>query len=455
MFAFIEKLNLKGFKEKIGNHFSGRHQQYKKLALVLLLLAIFSLGIAGGYLLFKHQEQNQLLRKDIYVEFISEVYDSIKNNYWEKITDEQLSQLFKLGAEKILSSSQVLEKENKEGIREMIFRITKNMNKDQKKEFCVNLTNIVLVNLKPFGRSQLYSQKQENQLRETVANIDKGTDLYKSLGVEKTASQEEINKAYEQKVAELTPKKETSPEAAQELAEADRAFVTLSKPETKLIYDKSGIEPTVFGELATPDILHLKMTKLSPQTFDEFQKVVDEIDKAQNPTSLILDLRGNIGGAIDLLQYFLGPFIGQNQYAYDFFHQGDYQSFKTQVGWLASLVRYKKMVILVDNQTQSSAELMATVLKKYNVGILVGTATKGWGTVENTFPLKQQLDPNEKYSLFLVHSLTLRDDNQPIEGKGVDPVINIQDNDWQKQLLAYFNYQELVDAVEQILKNEN
>ena len=337
----------------------------------------------------------------------------------------------------------------------MILRMIKSMSEDKKKELVVNIANIVLVNLKPFGRSQLYTQKQETQLRETVNNIDKGTDLYQALGVEKDASPEQINQVYEQKLAELTPEKDTSIEAAQELALVNRAFEALSEPETRKIYDDSGIEPTVFAKLITPDILHLRLIKLSPQTFEEFQKVTDEIDKTENPTTLILDLKGNIGGAIDLLQYFMGPFIGQNQYAYEFFHQEQYQAFKTQVGWLPSLVRYKKVVVLIDEQTQSSAELMAAILKKYNVGILIGTTTKGWGTVENTFPIKQSLDPSEKYSIFLVHSLTLRDDNQPIEGKGVDPVINIKDKDWQKQFLAYFNYQELVNAVENIFKSEN
>jgi len=429
------------------------YHRYQKIILILLLVIIFALGIIGGYFYFSYKEINTLFKKNSYLEFTSQVYDTIKGNYWEKITDEQLSELFKLAAEKISASPQILEKENKQGVEEMILRIIKSMPEDKKKELVINVANVVLVNLKPFGRSQLYTQKQETQLRETVKNIDKGTDLYQALGVEKDASPEQINQVYEQKVAELTPEKDISIEAAQELALANRAFEALSEPETREIYDNSGIEPTVFTKFITPDILHLRLTKLSPQTFEEFQKVIDEIDKTKNPTTLILDLKGNIGGAIDLLQYFMGPFIGQNQYAYEFFHQEQYQPFKTQIGWLPSLVRYKKVVVLIDEQTQSSAELMAAILKKYNVGILIGTTTKGWGTVENVFPIKQSLDPSEKYSIFLAHSLTLRDDNQPIEGKGVDPIININDKDWQKQLLNYFNYQPLVDAVAEIFKD--
>ena len=426
---------------------------YSKIILGLVIVIIFGLGIGGGYLFFKQQGLSSLFKKDIYLEFTSEAYDVIKQNYWEKITDEQLTELFKLATEKVSESPQVLDTQDSKGVQEMMLRAIKDLDKDKKKEFVTNVVNIVLVNLKPFGRSQLYTMQQETQLRETVSNIDKGVDLYESLGVDKTASQEQIAQVYEEKKAELLHLKDTSPEAAQELAMAERAFAALSQEQARQTYDQTGAEPTILAQAPNPDIAYIRLTKLSPQSFEEFQTTANNIDKTQNPTALILDLRGNIGGSIDLLQYFLGPFIGQNQLAYEFFHQEEYQPFKTQVGWLASLVRYKKVVVLIDGQTQSSAEVMAAVLKKYNVGILVGVPTKGWGTVENTFPLKQTLDSSEKYSILLVHSLTLRDDNQPIEGKGVDPVININDQNWQQQLLGYFNYQALVDAVEKALRN--
>jgi C-terminal processing protease CtpA/Prc len=166
--------------------------------------------------------------------------------------------------------------------------------------------------------------------------------------------------------------------------------------------------------------------------------------------TLILDLRNNIGGSIDILPYFLGPFIGQDQYAYEFLHQGERTPFKTKVGWLNSLVPYKKVIILINNQSQSTAELMASVLKRYNVGVLVGERTKGWGTIERVFELENQISPGEKYSMFLVHTLTLRDDNQPIEGNGVEPVISINSSNWKQQLLSYFDNQTIVKTVEQI-----
>ena len=93
---------------------------------------------------------------------------------------------------------------------------------------------------------------------------------------------------------------------------------------------------------------------------------------------------------------------------------------------------------------------MATTLKKYHVGVLVGTTTKGWGTIEQLFSLDHQIDSTQKYSMVLVQSVTLREDGQPIESRGVQPNVNITDRDWQKQLLAYFNYPPLVAAVKKV-----
>ena len=127
---------------------------------------------------------------------------------------------------------------------------------------------------------------------------------------------------------------------------------------------------------------------------------------------------------------------------------------------MPGLIRYKRMVVLINNQTQSTAELMAAVITR--------SITSAWlsarlprGTIEKVFPLTKQIDPpsdeagqSEKYSIFLVHSLTLREDGQPIEGNGVLPTINIKDKDWETQLYNYFHYPKLTTVVKQLLNQK-
>lgn len=422
---------------------------------LIILFVVFSLGVFSSYLILGKNKVKVLSiqnKKNIHLEFLNEIYNSIQKNYWEKLTDDQLTELFKTAAENLTVLPQSMQVIDKGEVFKMIEdTLSKMENNDQKKEFVTKLADMALANLKPFGRSRLYTKKEEKDLRNRVNNVNPEKDLYKIIGVERNASGEALQKAYQEKVAKLGKEEATNPQAKEELKNIEYVYKVLSNKENKQVYDQVGAEPTVFGRLITPDIAYLRIKQISPITFEEFQKTVNNLGIKENPSSLILDIRGNIGGSVDLLVYFLGPFIGQNQYAYDFFHQGEYQPFKTRVGWLPSLVKYNKVVILIDENTHSSAEVMSAALKKYNVGVLVGTHTKGWGTIENVFPIETQFNEHEKYSIFLVHSLTLRDDNQPIEGKGVDPTIDIALSDWEKKLESRFNYPELVREVKTVL----
>lgn len=421
------------------------------LAKILLTIAIFALGSAAGYF-YATRINPQTLgvatpQSDKYVALLFEAYDLIKESYWDKIDDEQLVSLFVLGTQKLTNQPQSLKQNSPESLEKMLASIITRMGSDEeKKEFTTQLADVVLANLQPLGRNRLYSRKEEQELSNNVQNINPEVNYYQNLGVDKNASQEEIEAAYERLLPESDPGKS---------AEIAHAYEVLKDPAARALYDETGIEPTLNYQLVRPDIFYIHIKRISPTTLDELKRVTEKVDNQEGLDSLILDLRDNIGGSIDILPYLLGPFIGPNQYAYQFFHQGETTDFKTKTGWLPSLVRYKKVVVLINEGTQSSAEVMAAALKKYNVGIVVGVPTKGWGTVEKVFPLQAELNPNERYSAFLVHSLTLRDDNQPIESNKVEPVVNIDSPNWEKELSSYFHYDELVQAVKEVWAKQN
>src|SRR3989344_4597052 len=440
---------------------------------LILILVIFSLGILTGYAIFKNYASKPLVQEipqDKYVAFILESYDKINQNYWENLSEDQLVSLYKQSAERLTGRVQKLNTKGKntpspqnpttqllpggnlgasinlrgssvtdlkilpqndqqqttsqrQALEQMTSTVLKEVDSTKKKDFTIQLISQVLQSLQPAGRSGLYTQKMETQLKNTVQNINPEKDL----------------------------KKEDSPQAQEELKKIAYAKDVLTDQDRKKNYDTKGVEPTTASRLITSDIAYLKFDKFSPTTYEEFVKIVTSYDQPSGPKTLIFDLRGNIGGAIDALPFFLGNFLGDKQYVYDFMRKGELEPYKSVGNKLAGLGRMKQVVILVDNQTQSSAELLAAALKRYHFGIVLGVPTKGWGTVEKVMPLDNQIEESEKYSLFLVHSITLRDDNQPIEGRGVEPDINIQSAGWEKQLLEYFRYPELLAAVKNVI----
>lgn len=419
------------------------------------IAAVLIVGIVVYGVPFLNHKNEAATVKEVVVDpiqFSEETYREIKEQYWNKISDAELSERFRLAAEKVTGKSHTLKSKDETGITGLVKEILADTDTEAKKHDAVlNLVQVVLYNLQPVGRNALLGKKDEQILRETVSNIDRSRDLYATVGVQKNAPQEKIDKAYEEKRQELA--KEKTPEAEERLKELSYAHTVLSDEAAKVRYDDAGVEPTVFPHLLSPNVLYLFVSKISPATFDELIAAANAKEKTEDLEWLILDIRGNVGGAADLMQYILGLFIGNNAYGYDFYHQDNYIPFKTKVPKLPSLDRFRRHIILLtDNATQSSAEILTATFKKYNVAIVVGTPTRGWGTIENTFPLSSTLDPTERYSLFLTHSITLRDDGQPIEDRGVDPDIDINTASWKEGLRTALASAQLAEMVINVLQ---
>ena len=426
---------------------------------VLLIITIVAIFLAGSFLgpnfIFKDNPLSRTItgkaqNRDKYMSFFFEVYDLVKQNYWNILTDEQLNDLVRQSIEKIVFTPLPVTPGKTQPLAKTLLEVTKDMNDGAKKEFYVKLADTLLANLEPFGRSRLYSAKQTQDLSNTVKNIDPAKDRYGDLGVNKAATKEEIDNAFKQKEQEVQ-REAPSPEKDEKLAEIQKSYEILNDRDTKKVYDESGVEPTFTYKIYYSSILYLQMSKFSPTSVQDMVRVADKANGNTKLDALIIDLRGNIGGLIDGIPYLLGPFIGNDQYVYQFFNRGEKLDFKTKVGKIPSLARYKKVVVLIDGASQSSAEVFASSLRKYNVGVLVGEKTKGWGTVEKVLNVNTQIDSGEKYSVLLVHSLTLQEDGRPIEGNGVEPDINIKTPGWEKALYERFNYQNLVNAVKELV----
>jgi C-terminal processing protease CtpA/Prc len=212
------------------------------------------------------------------------------------------------------------------------------------------------------------------------------------------------------------------------------------------LYDEAKIEPTLSSK-KMGQTLYVNMSKISPTTLVELVKAVDNASTTKDLNTMIIDFRGNVGGSLDFLVNFFGLFVGKNQYVFDFFHQGEYLPQRSVQPKYLALDNFKEIAILTDNMTQSTAELTTATFKKFNMAKVVGITTRGWGTVENTYPMETEIENGVKYSLLLVNNITLRDDGEPIEGRGVDPNVDISKPNWQSELNKHFVSKSLIEAI--------
>jgi len=225
--------------------FPFQKQRLAKTTAILVIVVVLA-GASIAFLYFKNGRlpllgaiTAQKSAGDPYAEFLSEIYDKIHENYWDKINDEDLSNIYKLAAEKQTGKPQDLATKDKAGVEKMVAVIMKDMDTAGKIEFSGKLEDIVLANLKPFGRSRLYTTKQEQDLTNAVQNVYPDKNLYASLGLEKSASQEEISGAYTKKTEEL--KNDQTLEGKKKLEELSYAYGVLNNASEKQNYDKAGI----------------------------------------------------------------------------------------------------------------------------------------------------------------------------------------------------------------------
>lgn len=428
----------------------------RKIAkLLTLVLLVCAAGGAAYYFWYAKESPVAVQYKtpheaDPYVRFDMEAYDSLQENFWMKTEDKDLAQLFQLALQKATNatSAPLLATPDRGGVAGMLATAFAAATSTQVKlDLARNVLIVALYNLPPNGRSGLLSEKQEKELRQNVANVNPAKDLYQDLGLAAGATSEQVAAAAASKEALL--KNSATPEAKEELKKVSYAKEVLTAPQSKALYDEQKIEPTTFSRVFGKT-LYFNLTKISPTTLQEFALAVEAASSTPGLDSMILDLRGNVGGSLDFTQYFLGLFIGKDQYAFDLFHQGDYKVQRTVLPQFDRLNRYKDIALLTDGGTQSTAELTTVAFKRFKLGHVVGTKTRGWGTVENTYPLKTVIDEDAKYSLLLVNNITLRGDNQPVEGRGVEPDVDTSKQGWQAELPKYFTSPSLIQALREL-----
>ncbi len=139
-----------------------------------------------------------------------------------------------------------------------------------------------------------------------------------------------------------------------------------------------------------PDSMgYVKVTQFAKRTSEDLEAKLDQLKK-QHAKGLILDLRFNPGGLLnqaigvselflpknDLVVFTKGRVASQNQ---------EYRSDRDPV-WT------KNMVILVNENSASAAEIVAGAMQDWDRGVVMGQNTYGKGSVQTILPLDGQED---------------------------------------------------------------
>lgn len=159
--------------------------------------------------------------------------------------------------------------------------------------------------------------------------------------------------------------------------------------------------------------VHLRVTGFEPGVNQKVRSAL-QAARAEGAQRLILDLRGNPGGlvpeVIGVASQFLdeGVTIFQEQG-----REGEPKAIKT-VGRLGQWLDLA-LVVLIDDQSASGAEVLAAALRENGRATLVGETTFGTGTVLSTFP------QDDGSSVVLGTAFWLTPEGEHVWQNGVEP----------------------------------
>ncbi|MCB9802706.1 S41 family peptidase [Candidatus Nomurabacteria bacterium] len=154
--------------------------------------------------------------------------------------------------------------------------------------------------------------------------------------------------------------------------------------EIKIKRDKIAI-PSVTYKLED-NLAVIKISHFNSDTDSRFIKIAQQVLR-DNPDGIILDLRNNPGGFLDVAVDIAGSWLQDGQVVVReiFSNQKDSKDYKAPKE--LDLSQYK-MVILVNEGSASAAEILAGALQDYGFGTVIGQTTFGKGSVQQLFELK-------------------------------------------------------------------
>jgi carboxyl-terminal processing protease len=155
-----------------------------------------------------------------------------------------------------------------------------------------------------------------------------------------------------------------------------------------------------------------------PQFDLEAREVDDIMGKANKRKALILDLRGNPGGAEDTLKNLLGRFVDGDVKIGDAKRRNET---KAIVAKARGNTFKGKLIVLIDSESGSSAEIFARIVQLEKLGQVIGDRSAGAVMRAIHYPFHSGADTVVFYGASITDADLIMTDGKSLERNGVTP----------------------------------
>jgi len=172
--------------------------------------------------------------------------------------------------------------------------------------------------------------------------------------------------------------------------------------------------PSVRGTVIADHVLYVRLYQFTTTTTDEFHAALTS--GLPGAKGMVLDLREDPGGFIDQADHVISEFVSSGETFELRDRTGTVDKHTVSGEHLAASV---PLVVLVDANSASAAEIVAGSLQVHQRAKLVGTVTFGKGSVQQDFPLNNGADIHLTVKRwFLPNGVT-------IDHKGLTPDVTV------------------------------
>ncbi len=132
--------------------------------------------------------------------------------------------------------------------------------------------------------------------------------------------------------------------------------------------------------------VYLKLTNFSRSAGDEIKKALLELKSEKEIKSIVLDLRGNPGGLLDVAVDICNKFLKKGSLIVTT-RGRDQSDEKKYFATQEPLVGNARLVVLINGGSASASEILAGAIQDHDRGVLLGTKSYGKGLVQTITPL--------------------------------------------------------------------
>jgi len=172
-------------------------------------------------------------------------------------------------------------------------------------------------------------------------------------------------------------------------------------------------------QILTDRIGYVRLTEFREDSATEFRKALDELTK-QGANSLILDLRNNPGGLLNVAIKITEEFLQEGKLIVTTKGRRASQTIETRSKSGPNKIVDWPMVVMINEGSASGSEILAGALKDNGRAIILGAKSFGKGSVQSVIPLP------DGSGLRLTTSKYFTPSGVSIHGTGITPDVEIE-----------------------------